>query len=61
MANMTYKKYYEEYSKEDRQTLVDKYFVIKSCLLLKNINLTKLDKLTRKKILKAAKKSKKEG
>lgn len=61
MANMTYKKYYEEFSKEDGQTLLDKYYVIKTCLFLKNVNLTKLDKQTRKEILKAAKKSKKEG
>ena len=58
MANMTYKKYYDEYSKEDGQTLLDKYYVIKACLFLKNVNLTKLDKKTRKEILKAAKKAK---
>lgn len=58
MANMTYKKYYDEYSKEDGQTLLDKYYVIKACLFLKNVNLTKLDKQTRKEILKAAKKAK---
>lgn len=61
MDKTTYNKYAEEFSKEEGQTLVDKYLVIKACLFAKGANLTKLDKQSRKVIIKSAKKQAKEG
>lgn len=61
MDKTTYNKYLDEFSKDEGQTLVDKYLVIKACLFAKGTNLTKLDKQSRKVLIKSAKKQAKEG
>ena len=56
MNKTTYNEYVKEYSSMDGQELLDRYMIIKASLALKGIDLTKLDKQSRKVIVKTAKK-----
>lgn len=56
MNKTTYNEYVKEYSDMHGQELLDRYMIIKASLALKGIDLTKLDKQSRKVIVKTAKK-----
>lgn len=58
MDKQIYNSYVNQYSNMEGQELVDRYMIIKATLALKGVDLTKLDKQSRKAIIKTAKKVK---
>lgn len=60
MDKETYNNYVHEYSSMDGQELVDRYLIVKAVLGLKGVNLNKLDKASRKTLVKSFKQATKQ-